>query len=164
MIEELFKFNNQNPNNIVTELKVAGSKIAFILSDWSNRTAVLHVFDGEVEVLVHAVSFDPFEGPLLANDGEWSTVLRRDLPGASLFNLATRAYSHDVDFVEASRVHDILIIEYPTLILCSDSRALVYTRLHSSRPSSLRDSLHSGSFAIKTSLQSSSHPLWTSLQ
>ena len=53
-------------------------------------------------------------------------VLRRDLPGASLFNLATRAYSHDVDFVEASRVHDNLIIEYPTLILCSDSRALVY--------------------------------------
>ena len=63
---------------------------------------------------------------LLANDGEWVAVLRRDLPGASLFNLATRAYSHDVDFVEASRVHDILIIEYPTLILCSDSKALVY--------------------------------------
>ena len=62
VIEELFKFSNQHPNNIVTELKVAGSKIAFILSDWSNRTAVLHVFDGEVEVLVHALSFGFFEG------------------------------------------------------------------------------------------------------
>ena len=61
LIVELFKFNNQYPDNIVTEIKVAGSKIAFILSDQRNRTAVLHVFDGEVEVLVHAVSFDPFE-------------------------------------------------------------------------------------------------------
>ena len=62
VIENLFKINYQYPtNNIVTELKGAGSKIAFILSDWRNRTAVLHVFDGEVEVLVHAVSFDPFE-------------------------------------------------------------------------------------------------------
>ena len=80
MIEELFKFSNQHPNNIVTELKVAGSKIAFILSDWSNRTAVLHVFDGEVEVLVHAVSFGFFGSHLLANDGEWVAVLRRVLP------------------------------------------------------------------------------------
>ena len=47
LIVELFKFNNQYPN-IVTELKVAGSKIAFIFSEQSNRTAVLHVFDGEV--------------------------------------------------------------------------------------------------------------------
>ena len=31
-----------------------------------------------------------------------------------------------MDFVEASRAHDILIIEYPALILCSDSKALVY--------------------------------------
>ena len=66
MIEELFNFNNQNPNNIVTELKVAGSKIAFILSDWSNRTAVLQVFNGEVEVLVHAVYFCPLRVHLLA--------------------------------------------------------------------------------------------------
>ena len=66
-----------------------------------------------------------------------SPVLRYGLPdshrftGAPLFNLATRAYSHDVDFVgesgvEAIRVHDILIIEYPTLILILDTRALVY--------------------------------------
>ena len=89
MIEKLFKINYQYPtNNIVTELKVAGSKIAFILSDQRNRTAVLHVFDGEVEVLVHAVSFDPFEGHLLANDGEWVAVLRRDLPGSHLRRLS----------------------------------------------------------------------------
>ena len=31
-----------------------------------------------------------------------------------------------MDFVESIRAHDNLIISYPTLILCSDSRALVY--------------------------------------
>ena len=90
---------------------------------------MLQVFNGEVEVLVHAVYFCPLRVHLLANYGDRVAVLRFGLPdcrcitGAPLFNLATRAYSHDVDFVgesgvEAIRVHDILIIEYPTLILC----------------------------------------------